>query len=149
MTIGHDSQTAGIQSAAPNRKQKFLVVNNGIAESKKKKKSWIDHSESYRSPPIHETYGSNHMFRPMDLDMNGRFFLVWHLYQSLKYTTFWCLLQDKASLFIRSLYCSIRTSLLGFSDWMETVVKTANNGTNPCYAHQPFARSEIGELKSM
>lgn len=38
MTIGHDSQTAGIQSAAPNRKQKFLVVNNGIAESKKKKK---------------------------------------------------------------------------------------------------------------
>lgn len=36
MTIGHDSQTAGIQSAAPNRKQKFLVVNNGIAESKKK-----------------------------------------------------------------------------------------------------------------
>lgn len=37
MTIGHDSQTAGIQSAAPNRKQNFLVVNNGIAESKKKK----------------------------------------------------------------------------------------------------------------
>ena len=43
MTIGHDSQTAGIQSAAPNRKQTFFtwqrtkVVNNGIAESKKKK----------------------------------------------------------------------------------------------------------------